>query len=131
MTIRASPRMVCLKRSNMDKLCFGKRMRLCRERLGLSQADLASKCGLHPSAICLFETGSRLPNFENLIVIADALAESVDVLMGRSDGARPTGKEVDSLLDNFASLCDDEREFVLCTVGILARRAALKKRTIQ
>lgn len=108
----------------MNRNVFGAKMRLCRERLGLTQADLAEKSGLQPSAICFFETGVRLPSLENLIVVADALGESIDVLVGRTEGVTPTGKQVETLLARFGAMLDDDRDSLVRIAGIFAERAS-------
>ena len=68
---------------------FAESLRTIREQKGLSQTELADRSGLQPSAISHFETGRRSPSFDNLKRLADALAVSIDYLMGRA--AQPTG----------------------------------------
>lgn len=50
---------------------------------GLSQSDLATATGLLPAAINHFEKGRRTPHIRNLVLLADALNTSADVLLGR------------------------------------------------
>jgi transcriptional regulator with XRE-family HTH domain len=47
----------------------------------MSQADLAQKTGLEPSAISHFETGRRRPSLGNLKRLAEALGVSIDTLV--------------------------------------------------
>ena len=107
----------------MDRKLFGQKMRLCRERLGLTQAQLAAKSGLEPSAVSFFETGVRLPSLENLLVVADALGESLDTLTGRADGHDPVGKNVQQLLDRFGAMRDEDRALLLKMAGLFAERS--------
>lgn len=55
----------------------------CREARGMTQAELAAKCGLQPSAIGHFEQGSRTPSLGNLVRLADALETTLDLVINR------------------------------------------------
>lgn len=52
---------------------FGKNLKEIREFLGMSQADLAKKCGLTTPAICQIETGEREPSLKSICKILDTL----------------------------------------------------------
>ena len=67
----------------MGQATFGDRLQCMRRIRFMSQTELADKTGLKPSAISHFETGRRLPSFENLKVLCDALDISADYLLGR------------------------------------------------
>ena len=54
-----------------------------RKRNGLSQAQLAEKTGLTRSAIGMYETGRREPDFETLEVFADFFNVNMDTLLGK------------------------------------------------
>lgn len=56
-----------------------------RKREGLSQKDLADKTGLTRSAIGMYETGKREPDFETLEVFADFFNVNMDTLLGKSE----------------------------------------------
>ncbi|MCR4670611.1 MAG: helix-turn-helix domain-containing protein [Saccharofermentans sp.] len=56
-----------------------------REKEELSQAELASKIGVKPSTIGMYETGERQPNFETEEKIADYFNVSLDVLRGKRE----------------------------------------------
>jgi transcriptional regulator with XRE-family HTH domain len=53
---------------------------------GLSQAQLAEKTGMQPSAIAHFEGGRRKPSFDNVRVLAGALNVTADHLLGSGGG---------------------------------------------
>jgi transcriptional regulator with XRE-family HTH domain len=55
-------------------------LRVAREALGLTQTDLASASGLEQSDLSRWERGIRLPNDEQLKVLADALQVPVSML---------------------------------------------------
>ena len=59
----------------------GRRVRLLRERRGLTQEELAERSGVSRSLIANLETGAnRGLQIENAIKIADALGVSLDLL---------------------------------------------------
>ena len=64
-------------------VAFRERLTSQRERRGLTQAELGAKAGMAPGAISHFETGQRLPSLESAVRLADALACSIDYLIGR------------------------------------------------
>ena len=61
---------------------FRSRVTARRTDLGMTQAQLAQKCGLHPAAISHFETGQRRPCIENLARLALELDCTSDYLIG-------------------------------------------------
>jgi len=61
------------------------RIRTFREMRGLTQSELGTKAGMGGASVSHFETGQRLPSLESLVKIADALAVSVDALLGRAN----------------------------------------------
>ncbi len=62
---------------------FGRRMRARREELGLSQDDLAGRCGLHRTYIGSVERGERNVSLVNIVRIADALEVDAGRLVRR------------------------------------------------
>ena len=61
---------------------FATRLKEARERQGLSQAQLAQRAEMQPSAIAHFEADRRKPSFENVRRLATALGISSDYLLG-------------------------------------------------
>ena len=78
------------RKDNKNKLtdalrkCLRLRLSLSRELQSLTQTELAEKCGLLPSAISHFETGTRMPSCTNLYILAQKLQVSIDYLLGVS-----------------------------------------------
>ena len=56
---------------------IGKRIKQCRERLGLSQEAFAEKTGLTPNYISTVERGMSFPRCEKLIVLLNGLVEVI------------------------------------------------------
>ena len=59
----------------------GDRIRLCRQKLGLTQEILAKDAGMSKGFLSEVETGNRNPSAEYLLRIANALHVSLDFLM--------------------------------------------------
>ncbi len=73
-------------RSTDLRATFAQRFRAARRLAGMSQADVAARTGLQPSAISHLESGKRMPSLETLRAVADAVGASVDDLLDRNDG---------------------------------------------
>lgn len=63
-----------------DKL--PKRIREARNRLNISQKELAERTGISTSQISLFESGGRAPSIKNIKKLAEGLSVSADYLLG-------------------------------------------------
>ena len=68
-----------------------------RKRDGLSQQALANKTKLTRSAVSMYETGQREPDFETLEVLADFFNVNMDTLLGKS--TVEAKKSPDTLID--------------------------------
>ncbi|MCK5847587.1 MAG: helix-turn-helix transcriptional regulator [Caldisericia bacterium] len=60
---------------------FGKRVRLCRKELGLSQEELAAIAHLHRTYIGMIERGEKNITLTNIMKIACALDMDLHTLM--------------------------------------------------
>jgi transcriptional regulator with XRE-family HTH domain len=101
---------------------FPEILRKTRDNKQLSQSDLAEKSGLQPSAISHFETGKRSPSFENLKKLADALAVSVDYLLGRAEEPKGSGPVVEQLFRDFSSMSSTDQESFTKFAAMLAEK---------
>jgi len=52
---------------------LGRRIRMLRERQGLTQEEFAAQCGISVSFASLLERGARSPSYETLVQISAAL----------------------------------------------------------
>lgn len=85
-----------------------------RKEKGLSQRDLAKLLNLSHSAIGLYETGKREPDFKTLKLLSRFFNVSTDFLIGNEDipGKRETSatsKEELEYLEFYRSLDDAEK----------------------
>jgi transcriptional regulator with XRE-family HTH domain len=106
---------------NQEKI-FSERLRRAREAKDLSQTGLAERCGLQPSAISHFETGRRLPSFDNLKRLADALSVTMDYLLGRSDEMRSCGIQSQEFFRDFDKMSAQDRDMIGDFVKMLAEK---------
>lgn len=76
---------------------IGKRLKTLRIEEGLLQKELAEKLSLTQQTISLYESGSREPDAETLIKIADFFEVSTDYLLGKTN-IRNSDKHISSAL---------------------------------
>jgi transcriptional regulator with XRE-family HTH domain len=59
---------------------IGKRIKQCRESLGLTQEELAEKTGFTVNYISTLERGKSFPRCEKLIILINSLEVSADAI---------------------------------------------------
>ena len=66
-----------------DEMCerLGANLRACRERLGVSQEELAFRMGIYRSSVGPFELGKKLPRIETFIRFVGALGVTPNELV--------------------------------------------------
>ncbi len=64
---------------------FSTRLRICRQKRGLTQEDTAHILHIRYSTYCRYEHGGTEPTISNAARIADFFGVSLDYLAGRSD----------------------------------------------
>ncbi len=64
------------------------RLRILREENGLSQRELARRCGMAVSIVSKYENGESDPSSTYLKLMAEQLGVSTDYLLGVSDDRR-------------------------------------------
>ncbi|MCB9914977.1 MAG: helix-turn-helix transcriptional regulator [Planctomycetes bacterium] len=63
---------------------LGAAIRRAREELGVSQEELAFRCGLHRTYVGSVERGERNVSLENIVRLAKALERSAATLLARA-----------------------------------------------
>lgn len=61
---------------------FAAALRMHRAKLNITQAELASKVGIDPTAISQYEQGSRIPGADKVFALAEVLGCSPCDLLG-------------------------------------------------
>jgi transcriptional regulator with XRE-family HTH domain len=100
----------------------GNRIRVARDRKGLSQAALSEAVGVQPDSIGRMERGKRWPTLQTLSLIADALGIPLGDLLDR-DRPDPDPRET-QLLVSFRQLTERQRGLVAEVVAELAKVGA-------
>lgn len=62
-------------------MSFGERLRLWREKLGLSQEQLADRCGSSEPAVRSYEKDRNRPSYDTIVKVCDAMLVNPDFLM--------------------------------------------------
>ena len=69
---------------------LGERIREYRISIKMTQTDFATRLGITGASVSAYENGTRLPSYEVLVKIADALGVTTDELLGRKKENRVT-----------------------------------------
>lgn len=66
---------------SIDYIAIGNRIMIARKNMGLSQEQLAEKCGLSTSFLGHIERGSRKMSLETLVTLCSVLNMSADYIL--------------------------------------------------
>jgi transcriptional regulator with XRE-family HTH domain len=83
------PVVVARSRQNPRRVSLGRGLRKRGEDLGLSQAEIARRCGLSPERYGQYVRDEREPDFETLHIICSVLKTTPDRLLGYPVSAEP------------------------------------------
>ena len=64
---------------------LSERLKECRKKKGVKQSEVADRLNVQRQIISYYESGTRKPNLEDLIMLADFYNVSLDYLVGRTD----------------------------------------------
>ena len=93
----------------MDIIAFGNRVRAARERLGITQEDLAARVGMSPSHVSIVERGVKVPRMDTVVKLANELDVSADYLLQDSINQSRNNQ----LLTSIMELPERERDRLL------------------
>ena len=91
-------------------MMFGKKLKMLRKKIGLTQANLAKKLGISPSAVGMYEQGRREPDSAMLVKIADLFKVSVDYLIDFKK-SKKYYKNVDEIADKIEFILRNKEYF--------------------
>lgn len=101
---------------------IGKRFKESRERLGLTQQELAEKLNVTVNYISTIERGASFPRCEKLILLLNGLETSADSIF--CDVLKHSTNYKSSVLsEKLASLPVDEQKRILDIVEIMVQQA--------
>jgi transcriptional regulator with XRE-family HTH domain len=100
---------------------IGKRVKQARERLGITQEDLAEKTGLTTNYISTVERGMSFPRCEKLIILLNGLETSADSIF--CDVLEHSGEEKASELSKkIADLPPEAQKRILQMVELMIQQ---------
>lgn len=68
----------------INKKAFGKKIKIARENLGLTQFELAEEIEVSPNFLGDIERGIKLPSLNKLILLSNTLKLSLDSMFAES-----------------------------------------------
>ena len=106
-------RRFCDQNGRMDE--FARRLRERAAELGISNAEVARRCGLGERQYGYYIAGTRQPNLQALVKIARVLNNSVDELLGLTSPQPQTERMrlMDRMNVAAASLTDSELQTIV------------------
>lgn len=112
---------------NLSIASFGKKLRECREAMGVSQSELAKSLNTNHSIIDKYERDEVAPSVEVVKKLGDALDTTVGYLLGetkQSNFLKDTAMV--KRLDDLNSLPDKDKEYILYALDGLKKSAKLQ-----
>ena len=102
---------------------FGEKLKNLRISAGLTQEELARKCGITKQNISRYENSKREPNIRTAKIIADALNVALEDLVPVEDvlAAQKSKEDAELLVTLFNQLPQAAKESVLVQLRALAR----------
>lgn len=124
-------------------MAFAEELKKLRIKNKISQEKLADAIGVRKSTISMYESGTRIPKYDKLKLIADYFNADVDVLMGREEYIQTSRSaafsndlqtrtetetsEEKNLLDLYRSVPEEKRKEVLELIEVALKMSGLKK----
>ena len=100
---------------------IGKRIKECRERLGLTQEQFAEKVGMATNYISTVERGASFPRCENLITILNGLGVTADAIFCDVID-QPTEYQRSKISRELAELPPDAQKRILQMLELMIRQ---------
>lgn len=100
---------------------LAKRLKQIRNENNVTQTALAKAVNKSRVVVTAYETGSRLPDVETIVAIADFFGEDINWLLGRTD-FRPASQKLNNA---FSRLTDSDRELIENLIYSLAEKCEL------
>ena len=98
---------------------LGEQIRKYRISLRMTQADFARRLGVTGASVSAYETGTRLPSYDNLVKLSNILGVSTDTLLGRSRAG--------PIILDVTGLTEEQRRILRTAAEIFQRYNALQK----
>lgn len=106
---------------------FNERLRQLREEKGMDREQLAARLDMSYSTIAKYEAGSRFPDQDTLLKLADIFDVSTDYLLGKSDFRRPLPRTIAPYLpDGFDELPPEAKEEIFTIIDYVMNKYGKK-----
>jgi transcriptional regulator with XRE-family HTH domain len=106
-------------------MTFGQKMSFCRKEKKLSQAELGKLSGINGDIIGKYERDEMKPSIETAKKLADALAVSLDYLVGDGD-LKVVDKKTMQRLEDIEKLPQEDKAHIFYTLDNLIKAAKYK-----
>lgn len=106
-------------------MTFGQKMSFCRKEKKLSQAELGKQSGINGDIIGKYERDEMKPSIETAKKLADALAVSLDYLVGDGD-LKVVDKKTMQRLEDIDKLPMEDKAHIFYALDNLIRAAKYK-----
>jgi transcriptional regulator with XRE-family HTH domain len=106
-------------------MTFGQKMSFCRKEKKLSQAELGKHSGINGDIIGKYERDEMKPSIETAKKLADALAVSLDYLVGDGD-LKVVDKKTMQRLEDIEKLPQEDKAHIFYALDNLIKAAKYK-----
>lgn len=106
-------------------MTFGQKMSFCRKEKKLSQAELGKLSGINGDIIGKYERDEMKPSIETAKKLADALAVSLDYLVGDGD-LKVVDKKTMQRLEDIEKLPQEDKAHIFYALDNLIKAAKYK-----
>lgn len=106
-------------------MTFGQKMSFCRKEKKLSQAELGKQSGINGDIIGKYERDEMKPSIETAKKLADALAVSLDYLVGDGD-LKVVDKKTMQRLEDIEKLPQEDKAHIFYALDNLIKAAKYK-----
>jgi transcriptional regulator with XRE-family HTH domain len=108
-------------------MTFAENLRKYRLQNGLTQIDLASKCGINPKTLSSYETGRTEPNLGEIRKLCEVFHCSIAALIGTKERESST-ISIDDIVLKLQDFDDDTLKRLIITIEtILDNRIEIKE----
>lgn len=111
-----------------EALMLPVRLKEVRKKRKLTQYQAAEKMGLSRGQLANYEQGSREPDYDTLLKIANFYNVTTDYLIGKSDDPRLTAEEAERVINEYKEIIDileglpeDKKEEKIAQIKAYAR----------
>jgi transcriptional regulator with XRE-family HTH domain len=106
-------------------MTFGQKLSFCRKEKKLSQAELGKRSGINGDIIGKYERDEMKPSIETAKKLSDALAVSLDYLVGDGD-LRVVDKKTMQRLEDIEKLPQEDKTHIFYALDNLIKAAKYK-----